>query len=151
MPSMRVLALVLVFAVSALAQAVRVRLVDKDGHPLQNKPVYAQFSPPAKASMVMPRLRSQTDANGEAEFTVPQPTPEHLWVSVGLDFPPGFCDACTFVLDTASVLQKGVVRYVPRSKAPVAGMKAQPGVIMVHARPMTLTEKILWKVFKGEL
>ena len=150
MPPMRVLALILVFSVSSLAQSIRLRLVnDKDGQPLSKISVYAQFSPPS-TSAVMPKLHSETDASGQAEFTVPQPTPERLWVSVGLNSPPWVCD-CTFVMETASVLQSGAVRQVPRSKASVAAMNLEPGRVIIHARPVTLIEKLLWTIFRGEL
>jgi len=110
--------------------------------------VYVQFiyDSPARAE---PKLQSETDSNGEAEFNIPPliSIPRRIWVTVALDSQRWHCN-CTLASDTESVLQNGAVRQTRKSKTPA---RASPGVIVFYARPFTLLDKIMWAIFRGEL
>ena len=148
--SMRTVALVLLFSASCFAQSIRVRVVnDKNGRPLPNQAVYVQFVYQSPA-IAAPKLHSDTDSNGEAEFSIPPliSVPKRLYVAVAIDSQHWRCD-CTLVTDVESVIKNGVIQ-TREPKTSITQTKL-PGLIVFHAHPFTLLDKILWAVFRGEL
>ena len=142
---MRALALVLLLCPVCFAQSVRVRVINgKDGRPLPKQAISVQFfyEKPAKVS---PPLHLETDSNGEAQFSIPEPTPAHLFVHVALTNEYWHC-ACGFMGDTETVVHKGVVEAPP--KAPIAPANREPGQIVFVARPFTFVERLLYPVMK---
>src|SRR5208283_1899551 len=140
---MRALALVLLLCPVCLAQSVRVRVVNgKDGRPLPKQAVSVQFfyEKPAKVS---PPLHLETDFKGEAQFSIPEPTPAHLFVHVALAYEYWHC-ACGFMGDTETVVHKGVLEAAgDTKKTPTAPANPEPGHIVFVARPLTFVERLL--------
>jgi hypothetical protein len=137
-------ALVLLLPRFCLAQSVTVRVVnDKNGRPLPSQAVSVQFFYEKPARVTQP-FRATTDSKGEAQFSIPQPNPEHLDVRVALTSEHWIC-RCWLMSDIEPVLRKGVA-LTPQSKPPWAN--AEPGLIVFHARPFTLAERLLYPIMK---
>jgi hypothetical protein len=137
-------ALLLLLPRFCFAQSVKVLVVDdKNGRPLPRQAVSLQFfyERPAR---VTPPLRATTDSKGEAQFSIPQPNPEHLDVRVALTSGHWHC-ACWLMSDIEPVLRNGVALKL-QSKPPWAN--AEPGLIVFHARPFTFVERLLYPIMK---
>lgn len=145
---MRALILMLAVCPVCYAQSVRVRVVDgKNGHGLPKQAVSVQFlyEKPAKAS---PPLHLETDSNGEAEFSIPEPSPAHLSVRVALTSEHWHC-GCLMMADTEAVVHKGFLEGMPaKTKVPTPPANAEPGYIVFVARPFTFAERLLHPLLK---
>lgn len=148
MPIMRDLIWVLFLCHFCFAQQVKVRVISsQDGHALPKQAVSVQFfyEKPAK---VTPPLHIETDRNGEAQFSIPEPTPEHLDVRVALTSEHWHC-ACWVMADTGEVIQKGITQTAPTNKAKAPNSAdPEPRQIVFIARPFTFFEKLLYPLVK---
>lgn len=134
------------------AQSVKVRVINGwDGRPLPRQGVSVQFFY-EKPPKVTPPQRLTTDANGEAQFSIPESLPEHIDVQLALTSEYWHC-ACGVMADTEEVLNllnKGILQdrrsNVPN--APLAPANREPGQIVFIARPFTFFEKLLYPVLK---
>jgi hypothetical protein len=130
-----------------LAQAVKVRVVNvNNGHPVAKQAVSVQFlyEKPPHAS---PAMHLETDSNGEAEFRIPEARPEHLNIRVGLDAGQWHC-ACWVMVDTATVVQKGIQRSAPSKSEAAIPAAVKPGEVLIAARPLTFFERLLYPLVK---
>lgn len=127
-------------------QKVTVRVINaKNGHPLPKQTVFVQFlyeQPPAASSPV----QVQTDGTGRAQFTIPEPQPEHLNVRVALTSEHWHC-ACWVMTDTEKVIRNGLVQ-TDRLNSPSAQVNAEAGEIVFIARPFTFFERALYPLVK---
>jgi hypothetical protein len=102
-----------------------------------------------KPPKVTPPQRLATDANGEAQFSIPESSPDHIDVSVALTSEYWHC-ACGVMADTEEVLHKGILQYrrpkVPNASFPPAN--AEPGQIVFVARPFTDFERFIARPFR---
>jgi hypothetical protein len=128
--------------------SVKIRIVsEKDGQPLKNQAVSVSFlydktekTPPN----LDPILHLQTDVNGEASFSLPEPAPAHLGAVVHLTSENWRC-GCMALTDTQEVIRNGITVPQTSQKAAAAPhpVQAQPGEIVFTARPLTFFERIL--------
>jgi hypothetical protein len=132
------------------AQVITVRIInDKNGHALPGQRVSVSLfygkgeTAPEKYDS---KLSLETDANGVAQFTFPQPPPAHLWVGAGLPSQYWFCSCNTEArAATQEIIEKGSGgRIDSKSKVP----DAKPGEIVFDARPYNLLERILYPLLK---
>jgi hypothetical protein len=122
------------FAAGFTAQVIRIRVIDaNNGHPLvqQNVSVALLYGKDEKApAKYGANLNLETDANGEAQFHLPEPAPVHFSAHVRLTSEPWHC-RCISLVTTQDVLQKGSVQALgsePTGSATNA--KPEPGVIL---------------------
>jgi hypothetical protein len=136
------------------AQVVTVRVINAaDGHPLQKQHVSVSLlyekgeKAPTKYDA---NLSLETDANGEAHFTLPGPAPPHISAQVRLTSEQWRC-GCGVLAATADVIQKGIVGPLAGAepKKSAAPVKASPGEILFVARPLSFFERLLYPFVKG--
>lgn len=136
------------------AQVVTVRVINAaDGRPLQKQQVSVSLlyekgeKTPAKYEA---NLSLETDANGEAHFTLPEPAPPHISAQVRLTSEHWRC-GCGVLAATGDVIQKGIVSPLPggESKKAAASLKVAPGEILFAARPLSFFERLLYPFVKG--
>jgi hypothetical protein len=93
-------------------QSEKVRVVDgKYGRALSKQAVSVEFLY-EKSTNGSPPLHLETDSSGEAQFSIPEPTPAHLNGTVALTSERWHC-ACWMMADTETVVHKGVVQTAP--------------------------------------
>ncbi len=149
MATMRVVIWVVLLCHFCSAQAVKVRVINgNDGHALPKQAVSVQFiyEKPPNASLP---LEIKTDANGEAQFNIPEPAPEHINVRATMSSEHWHC-ACWVLADTDQVVHEGIVQAAATkdTKASVAPVNAEPGQIVLIARPFTFFERLLYPLVK---
>jgi len=136
------------------AQVVTVRLINAaDARPLQKQEVSLSLlyekgeKTPTKYES---NLSLETDANGEAHFTLPEPSPSHISAQVRLTSGHWRC-GCGVLAATGDVIQKGIFGPLPggESKKPTASLKAVPGEILFAAHPLSFFERLLYPFVKG--
>lgn len=136
------------------AQGITVRVISAaDGRPLPKLNVTLSLlyekgeETPAKFN-AQPSL--ETDANGEAQFRLPEPAPKHLSVRVEINWARWRC-GCGVLVATQKVIQKGIVNSAASSsqlrRSPNLN-RAVPGQIRFVARPLTLFERLLGPLLK---
>jgi hypothetical protein len=146
--TMRGLICVLILSNFCFAQPLTVRhLNSKSGHGVAKQSVTVQFwydNPAAAPSTV----NTETDSNGEAQVSVPEPTPPHLNVKVTLTSEHWYC-TCWLMTVTEKVLQNGIVQTARTNDANSSnGVKAKPGEVLFLARPFTLFERLVYPFVK---
>lgn len=151
MRHMRAFFWALVLSQVCFAQSVKVRVVNGwDGHSLPRQGVSVEFFY-EKPPKVTPPQRLTTDANGEAQFSIPESLPEHIDVTVALTSEYWHC-ACGVMADTEEVLHKGILQdrrsNVPNAPFPLANR--EPGQIVFLARPFGFFEELLYPVRKQQ-
>ncbi len=139
-------------AADAQTQAIRIRVVNvNNGHPLphQNVSVDLLYDKDEKApAKYEAHLRSETDANGEARFLLPEPVPLYLAAQVRLTSEHWHC-GCMALAATQDVIQKGIVQTIgPESTGSSTNAKPEPGIILFFARPFTFLERLLYPLLK---
>jgi hypothetical protein len=144
--------LVLWVAPACLAQAVTIRVINAaDGHPLQKQQISVTFfydkgeKRPAKYEAT---LSLETNVNGEAQFTFPEPAPAHLAAQVRIDWGRWKC-GCGVLAATEDLIQKGIVESAATPKKSPVPVKAVPGEILFVARPLSFFERLLYPFVKG--
>jgi hypothetical protein len=147
---MRALIWVLLLSQAFYGQAVRVRVINgNDGQPLSKQVVLVEFlyDEPTKGSVP---LHIKTDDNGEARFSLPEPLPEHVDVSLSLTSEDWHC-VCWVMTETGKVLHKGIMEIPPTRvpNAPFPPANAEPGQIVFVVRPFGYFEKWLHPIVKG--
>jgi hypothetical protein len=134
-------------------QVIKIRVTDsKTGRPLPMQPVsvglhYGQGEKaPEKYDA---NLNLETDANGEAQFRLPEPAPSQLVAQVRLTSEHWHCFCIAFIA-TKDLIQMGIVQ-TPRGESTTSATnaKAEPGVILFLARPFTFLEKLFYPLVKG--
>ena len=144
---LRVLVLMLWVCPVCFAQSVKVRVLDgKAGRGLPKLSISVQFLYEKPASASTP-LRLETDANGEAQFSIPEPAPAHLFVVVALTSEHWRC-GCGFMGDTQTVVDKGFLSTFPTAAKPNTPVNSEPGYIVFVARPFTFVERLLYPLVK---
>ena len=132
------------------SQVITVRIInERNGHALPRQKIsvslfYGKGEPaPQKYDS---QLSLKTDANGVAQFTLPEPPPAHLWVGAGLPSQYWFCSCNTGARTaTQEVIEKGMGgRIDSKSKVP----DAKPGEIVFAARRYNLFYRILYPLLK---
>ncbi len=141
------------FTADARAQVIRIRVINvNNGHPVprQNVSVGPAYAKIEKApAMYDANLRLETDANGEAQIRLPEPSPAHLVAQVYLTSEHWHC-GCLALVATQDLIQKGIVQVSgPESTVSAANAKAEPGVILFLVRPFTFLERLLYPLMKG--
>jgi hypothetical protein len=133
------------------SQVITVRIInDKNGHALPGQRISVSLfygkgeTAPEKYES---KLSLETDANGVAQFALPQPAPAHLWVGAGLPSQYWFCSCNTRALEgTQELIEKGIVGRLDSKSSKVPD--AKPGQIVFVARPYNLLERILYPLLK---
>lgn len=88
-------------------------------------------------------LNLETDVNGQASFSLPEPAPAHLGAVVRLTSENWHC-ACLALADTHEVIRNGItVTQTSQKSAAPPPLQAQPGEILFTPRPLTFFERIL--------
>ena len=129
---------------TCFSQAISVRAINgRDGHPLPNETVVAQFLDEQPARVSSPQ-QIKTDANGEAQIRVPHPTPKHLMIRLVLTSEHWNC-SCGLMTDTGKVLGNGVLQAGNAHGVQVA---ARPGQVVFVATPFTFFERLLYPLLK---
>jgi len=131
---------------------IKIRVTDsKTGSPLQMQPVsvglhYGQGEKaPAKYDA---NLRLETDADGEAQFRLPEPAPAHLVAQVRLTSEHWHC-FCMALVATQDLIQIGIVQTPGgESAASATNAKAEPRLILFLARRFTFLEKLFYPLVK---
>jgi hypothetical protein len=134
-------------------QAIRVRVINgKNGHPLPKQQVSVSLlyegneTKPAKYDAIQ---HFDTDANGVAQFSLPEPAPAHLSVGVRLTSEHWHCGcAAPALVVTKELIQKGIVEGWELS-SPSKPVTAAPAEIVFVARPFTFFELLLYPLLKG--
>ena len=123
----------------------------RNGHPLPKQPIsvgliyHKDEKPPANYSA---RFQLETDANGEAEFQLPDPAPAHVAAQAHLTFEHWHC-GCAALENTQDLIQKGFTAGLATGSTPTgASAKARPGEILFVARPFTFFERLLYPLTK---
>lgn len=146
--------LVLLVGPFCCAQVVTVRVINAaGGHPLQKQHVSVSLlygkgeKTPSKYEA---NLTLESDANGEAHFTLPEPAPPHISAQVRLTSEHWRC-GCGVLAVTRDVIQKGIVGPLPggEPKKTATFLKAAPGEILFVARPLSFFERLLYPFVKG--
>jgi hypothetical protein len=145
--------LVLVSSLSA-AQSITIRVVDaKNNRSLQKQHVSLsllydkdELAPTHYESV----LQMETNSNGEAHFTIPEPAPLHVAVRVRLTDEHWRC-GCITVAATKDVLHSGMLVGLPDSKSNKAtsNIAQKPGEIVFLAHRLTFFERLLYPLLKG--
>ena len=132
------------------AQVIRIRVINSNnGQPLPKQSVSVNLlydkgeKPPAKYEA---NLLLETDADGKAQFRLPEPVPAHLGVQVRLTSEHWHC-GCMALATTQDVIQKGMSDS--ESTTSIKNARAEPGIILFLARPFTLLERLLYPLMKG--
>ncbi len=131
------------------AQLITIRVIDaRDGHPLQKREASLRLlygNDEKTPTKYEPTLLLETDLDGEAQFRLPEPAPQHLEAWVDITSEGHWWCICTLSVVTLDVVQKGVVgpRWGHRSEKPPASVKTVPGEILFLARPWTLLDRLL--------
>jgi hypothetical protein len=137
---------------SCFGQVVRVRVVNgKNGQPLVKQHISISLQYRAgepQPTKYGPRLSIETDANGVAHVSLPEPAPAHLSVSAHLTSEYWHC-VCTTPPSVASkeLWQEGIL-VGGESGSPKAWAKAAPGELLFVARPFTFFERIFYPLYK---
>ena len=125
---------------SCFAQEVTVRVVDSNGHPLRKQPVDVSLDDPAS-------LRLETDAKGEAHFTLPEAGPSHIFVKVWLSERDWKC-ACLVGAHAQDVIHEGrLVDLRTESKKTADSLKPAPGEILFIAHRMPFLLRLFWPLY----
>jgi len=127
------------------AQVITIRIVNVKGEqplPGQNIKVNLIYDEGAeRPAKYDAKLKLGTDASGRVQFALPTPAPSHLWVAADLTLERWTC-GCADLVSTEDITHTGVV---------VDGafwrkrLKAQPGEIVLGARPFTLWERLIYR------
>jgi hypothetical protein len=145
--------LLLCLSPRCFGQVIKLRVTDsKTGRPLQMQPVlvglhYGQGEKaPAKYDA---NLRLETDANGEAQFRLPEPASANLVAQVRLTSEHWHC-FCMAPIATKDLIQMGIVVQPSgrESTTSATNAKAEPGVILFLARPFTFLERLFYPLVK---
>jgi hypothetical protein len=133
-----VCACLLLMSPFCLAQVVTIRVINSaDGRPLQKQHVSVSLlydkgeKAPAKYDAA---VSLETDAKGEAHFTLPEPAPLHLSAQVRLTSEQWHC-GCRVLVATGDVVQKGILGPIAdaESKKSAPAAKMAPGDILFVA------------------
>lgn len=123
---------------------IMVRVINgNDSQPMPKQSVQVKLLY-EKAKEISPPLIIETNADGEAQFSVPEPAPEHLDVRLTATSKYRHC-ACRLTIDTQKVLDSGVLE-IPKNTLPStqnSNLNAEPKQIVFVVRPFTLFEKML--------
>jgi hypothetical protein len=133
------------------AQIITVRIInDKNGHALPGQKISVELvyrrgeTAPQKYDS---KLSLETDANGVAQFSLPQPPPAHLWVGAGLPSQYWFCSCNTRAFaETQEIIEKGSGGRLDSKSSKVPD--AKPGEIVFDARPYNLFYRIMYPLLK---
>jgi hypothetical protein len=124
------------------AQVITVRMVNvKSEQPLPGQSIKVNLIYDKDAEQPVKydaSLKVETDASGKVEFTLPTPPPSHLWVAAEFTLEHWLC-GCAGSITTGDITQAGVV---VDSAFWRKRLKAQPGEIVLGARPFTLWERL---------
>jgi len=134
-----------------LAQVVTVRVINgANGHPLQKQHVSLHLNyekeektPPNYDGLMS--LEKETDANGQARFTLPEPAPSHVFVLIPLTSTGWYCKECGATAATADLLQKGIAidPDVAESTRPATRVKVPPGELLFIVRRAPFSWRLL--------
>lgn len=138
--------------IDCFGHTIKIRMVNiANGHPLPKQPISIGLiydkneKPPANYSA---HFQLETDANGEAEFQLPDPAPAHVAAQAHLTFEHWHC-GCAALENTQDLIQKGFTAGLATgSTPPGASVKAQPGEILFVARPFTFFERLMYPLTK---
>ena len=147
--------LVLVAAGSALqaqTKVIKIRVINANNNtpiPKQNVSVSLLYEKgektPAKYDA---NLRLETDVNGEAQFSLPEPAPAHFAAQTRLTSENWHCK-CIVIGTTQDLIQKGLVQPSgPESKGSATKVQPESGVIVFLARPFSFFERLIYPLIK---
>ena len=139
---------------SCLAQEAKIRVINgANGSPLPKLTVSVSFLNDKKYDKEIPghhgaSLNFETDENGEAHFTFPQPRPAHFSAQVRVD--SHWHCGCGILGSTEDLVREGINGPLPvgDEKKFAAHYKAAPGEILVIARPLSFFERLLYPLMK---
>jgi hypothetical protein len=88
----------------------------------------------------------ETDKNGQVEFALPSPSPEHFFFYVDLGSIYWYC-ACNGIPRTETVAKTGIVQSAAR-KDSSRSFDAKPGEVLIVARKFSFIERLLYPLVK---
>jgi len=136
------------------AATISIRIINsKTGQPLQNQRVAVVLLYDKGEKIPLGYAASsqlETDANGEAQLSLPEPPPSHLGITVHLTSEHWHC-ACSDLAETQTVIQNGILVGETDNKLKIGNkiVQAEPGEVIFAARPFTFLEKLLYPLVKG--
>lgn len=139
--------LLLCFGPVCRAQEITVRVINVNtGRPLPKQPVTVAFLYDKNYDKTIPPnhargLHLETDANGEARFTFPEPAPVHFSAELHVDWSRWNC-GCGVTGSTDDLLAKGMVTSIFAAPKPV------PGQILFVAWPLSFFQRLLYPLTK---
>ena len=125
----------------SLGQVITIRIINgKNGRPLSKRHITMTLLD-EKTNKISSHLNLETDAHGEARFTLPDPVPTKLSAMVHLKSRSWRCRCWAFVA-TQDVVQQGAVggQNLIRAAIPV---RAEPGQIVFIAHRVPFLEQLL--------
>ena len=145
----------LLFGPCCLGQEVTVRVINAaNGRPLPKQSVSVSFPYDEKYDKKIPAkynatLNLETDASGEAHFTLPEPPPVHFSAQVRIDWSRWKC-VCGIMGSTDDLLRAGIMRSVTTTDSNNSSgpFKAIPGEVLFVVRPLSLLERLLYPLMK---
>jgi len=143
----------LLLSPACFGQTIKVRVVDcSKGRPLarQRVSLHLLYDKTTHASMSKSTiLHLETDLNGEAPFSLPEPPPARLIADVDLSSRLWNCDRFVLV-STQDVVQNGsvVAKACEEETRSKASVKPQPGEILFLALPPTWWQRLLYPLTK---
>jgi hypothetical protein len=144
--------LLVLWSYCCAAQTITVRVLDiGSGKPLQKQAVSVSLMYDKGEPLPTDRgpFHLQTDANGEAQFMLPQPLPQHISVQTRLTSEYLRC-GCWVLANIPDAIQKGIVGPDPGHPfgTPNVLPSAKPGEIVISARRMSFLERLLYPIVK---
>ncbi len=144
--------LLLWFGPLCFGQVIKVRIINgKNGRPMPREQVSVTllYEKGEKLPAKYVTLQTvETDGNGIAEFSLPDPAPAHLSVGAHLTSEYWRCGcAAPALAATPEVIQKGAIegRELWSMATPI---DARAGEVIFIARPLTLLERLLYPLLK---
>jgi len=142
-----------------IAQVITVRIInEKNGRALQGQDISVSLSygrgegVPQDSNSHLQKdanlnFHVKTDANGVAQFSLPQPQPARLWVGAGLPSEYWFCACATRAFaNTQEVIERGITGRLDSKSSKVPD--AKPGEIVFVARPYNLFYRLMAPLLK---
>jgi hypothetical protein len=126
-----------------LAQEITVRVISAaNGRPVPKQRVSVTLSNNAV-------LNLETDADGEAHFKLPEPSPVRFVAQARLDWSHWSC-GCVVEGSTNDLVQKGILGspFATVRKKYTAILKPAPREILFVAKPLSFLERLLYPLAK---
>jgi len=136
---------------NCFGQTFKVRLLDvRNARPIADEPIKVSFHIPQTPELQT--VEEKTDKDGVANFVLPTPAPEQISV-LDVQLYPCYSRA---LLKTQEIFEQGMVSRCSKPfqachchlGKQVANLQKTPGELVLLARPIPMTEKVLSHVWE---